>query len=137
MKSDHRIGSWVFGIIVGLIVATWSYQWVTSPQERTERKDQETAVLAARNLLAERLAISNPQIVDALAPNRKVGKVYIYPAADGWDVSGYYRRDDNDRWHAYLMTVTPDFQLASLKVKDKDPALLRQATSDALLDVTP
>lgn len=137
MTSDHRIGSWVFGIIIGLIVATWSYQWVTSPQERAERMQQEAAVLAARNLLAERLAMSNPQIVDALATNRKVGKVYIYPAADGWDVSGYYRRDDNDRWHPYLLSVTKDLQLASLKVKDEDPALLQQAASDPLLDVTP
>jgi hypothetical protein len=66
---------------VGLIVAFLSYRWLVDPQPREERQLQERVVLESRGLLHEIIAAGPLVIVDPLAPDRKVGKVYIYPAA--------------------------------------------------------
>ena len=75
--------------------------------------------MASRSLLQETLAIESLDIVDPLSPQRKVGKVYIYPENPGWAVSGHYRRDEDDRWHAYLIRLTEEFGLAEFEADDK------------------
>lgn len=130
MPARHRTGSIIFGLAVGLLVATLSYQWLTNPQNRQEREQQERAVMLSRSILAARLQLADPQIVDALARNRSVGKVYIYPVEAGWEVSGYYRRNDDDRWHPYLMSISRQDELIKLKVKDNDPQLQALASAD-------
>lgn len=135
MAMNHRVGSIVFGVIVGIVAAAWSYHWVTDPQKIAARQAEERAVLRARELLAERLSIDDLQLVDPLATDRKVGKVYIYPTNDGWEISGYYRRNDDDSWHAYLLSVSSGLQLRTLKVDDDDPALAALALADPELEV--
>ncbi len=129
-KGELRPGSIVFGILVGLIVAFLSYQWITDPGKREQRVQQELAVNATRAFLREKLVVTELDIVDPLAPDRKVGKVYVYPADDGWEVSGYYRRDDRDEWHAYLALLDVDRSLQLLRVQDDDAALKQRAASD-------
>lgn len=135
MRAKHRTGSIIFGLAVGSLVAILSYQWLTNPQNRQEREQQERVVLLSRSILAARLQLTDPQIVDALATNRRVGKVYIYPVAAGWEVSGYYRRDDSDRWHPYLLSISQQDELLKLKVKDKDPQLQVLARTDPLIEL--
>lgn len=134
-NKRHRIGSIVFGVVVGVAVAAWSYHWITDPKRLESREVEERAVLQSRQMLSERLSLPDLQVVDPLATDRKVGKVYVYPIGDGWDVSGYYRRNDDDRWHAYLLSMSSGFTLTSLKIDDDDPALVALAASDPLLDV--
>lgn len=83
---NHRIGRALFAAVVGLAVAVWSYQWVTDPSGREERAEQEQTVLAARENLATALQVDDLEIVDPLAPLRKVGKVYVFRVANGWEV---------------------------------------------------
>lgn len=135
MTFNHRFGSIVFGCIVGVAAAAWSYHWISDPQRLEARAAEERAVLSARELLRERLGIGDLQIVDPLATDRKVGKVYIYPSGDGWDVSGFYRRNDADHWHAYLLSMTSALSLRRLKIDDDDPALALLAESDPAVDV--
>lgn len=115
---NHRIGRAVFALVVGLTVAYLSYQWITNPDPRAQRLAEESAVLASRKLL--RAAVGDPdlQIVDPLAPDRKVGKGYIYADDPGWAVSGFYRRTEDAPWQAYLMLLTDEYELASLKTDD-------------------
>ncbi len=134
---NHRVGSIIFGLGVGLLVAAWSYQWIMAPDKRAQRVEEESVVVVSRSLLGERLGIEDLELVDPLAPNRKVGKVYIYPLARGWEVSGFYRRGEGDRWHAYMLTLSADLGLTGLKVKDTDPRLAQIAASDSLFDVAP
>lgn len=136
MTTNHRAGSIVFGLVVGVVAAVWSYQWITDPERHATRQAEERAVLRARELLSVQLSIDDLQIVDPLATNRKVGKVYVYPSSDGWEISGYYRRHDGDRWHAFLLSVSPALQLNALKVDDDDPALSALARSDPKLEVS-
>jgi hypothetical protein len=115
---NHNIGRLVFGLVVGVLVAVLSYRWIMNVGPPVERMQEETVVNASRSLLESTLAIGALQIVDPLAPDRVVGKAYIYPRDDNWEVSGFYRRDGNDLWHPYLVTLDADLTLVRLKVSD-------------------
>lgn len=133
----QRIGGIVFATAVGLIVTLFSYRWITDPQPREERQRQERAVLESRVLLQDVVASGPLEIVDPLAPDRKVGKVYIYPRSPGWEVSGYYRRSESDSWHPFLLRLDANFALSHLKISDQDPALIEQGAGDPRLEVVP
>jgi len=132
---NHRIGRIVFSLAVGLAIAAVSYRWITNPEPRVERAREETVVQVSRSLLSPIVASDELEIVDPLAPNRKVGKVYVYAEGPGWAVSGYYRRDEADRWHPYLMTLTRDLELLRLKVQDAE--LAGQAAANPVLEIRP
>ena len=131
---NHRFGRVLFALLVGLAVAVFSYQWITDPDPRGERAREEQVVKISRSLLAKIIESDSLEIVDPLAPNRKVGKVYVFAEAPGWAVSGYYRRSDLDRWHPYLMRLTESFDLHRLKVQDE--ALAERAAADSTLEIS-
>ncbi|HEX6260587.1 MAG TPA: hypothetical protein VFZ51_08015, partial [Woeseiaceae bacterium] len=70
------------------------------------------------------------RIVDPVSPDRKIGKSYIYPTDSGWEISGHYRRNDNDRWRPFLMALYLDHTLASLSVKDDSNSFTSTALQD-------
>ena len=132
---NHKIGRLIFGIGVGLLVAVFALKWVSDPAPRAERALQETVAVAARQILNETLGLDGLEMVDPVEPDRKVGKSYIFRRNDGWEVSGYYRRSDGDRWHPFLMVLDDSVALMSLKVQD--PELIDRAQSEALLEAIP
>ena len=132
---NHKIGRLIFGFGVGLLVAVFALKWVSDPAPRAERALQETVVIAARKILKETLGLDGTEMVDPVEPDRNVGKSYIYRRNDGWEVSGYYRRSDGDRWHPFLMVLDDSVALMSLKVQD--PELIDRAQSEALLEAIP
>ena len=132
---NHRIGRVVFGLAVGLMVAVFAYQWITNPQPRAARAEEERVVGVARTRLTEAVGADTLEIVDPLAPNRKVGKTYVYAEPPGWAVSGYYRRDAGDRWHPYLITLDESLEFVRLKVQDSQ--LEGRARSEPRLEVIP
>ena len=132
---NHRIGRTVFAVSVGLIVALLSYRWITNPAGRIEREQQIQVVEASRDRLRDVISGHTLEIVDTLAPNRKVGKAYIYPQGNNWTVSGFYRRDEADRWHPYLMLLNAELALVSLKVQDDEPQLLQDSASDPRIEI--
>lgn len=132
---NHRVARWVFALAVGMLAAVFSYQWITNPAPRAERQVQEAAVMASRRALRAALIMPGLEIVDPLSPDRKVGKVYVYPADDGWEVSGYYRRNADDAWHPYLVTLDAAYTLLGVKVQD--PAAIDTAAANELLEVLP
>jgi len=117
---NHRVGRVVFSLAVGIAVALFAFQWITNPEPRAARAQEEQVVLASRSLLELVLASDSLEIIDPLAPNRKVGKVYVYAEQPGWAVSGFYRRTENDGWHPYLLTMTESLELVLLKVQDDE-----------------
>lgn len=118
-----------------MIVAFMAFKWITNPEPRAERQLEETAVAASRQHLGATLASASVELVDPLSPDRKVGKTYVYRAGDGWEVSGYYRRDENDRWHPYLITLDASNAMTHLKVQD---SMLREsAAQNELLEIVP
>ncbi len=132
---SHRVGQYVFALLIGLVIAVTAYRWITDPGNREERALQVNVVEASRMRLRSAIGIESVEIADTLAPNRVAGKAYIYPGDDGWSVSGYYRRDKEDRWHPYLMSLSSDLTLVSLKLQDKDPALIEHVKSDSRIEI--
>ena len=116
---NHQIGRWVFALGVGVLVAFLSYRWITNPEPRIERQQQVEVVMVARESLVTATGIESAEIVDPLEPDRKVGKVYIYRAGDGWEVSGFYRRNEDDKWHPFLMVLDATPAMTNLKVQDQ------------------
>ena len=133
--TKKKVGRVIFTLLVGLAVATFSYRWITDPSGREERALQESVVEVSRQHLAAAIGNSQLEVVDPLSPNRKVGKVYVYPENDAWAVSGYYRRDDSDEWHPYLMSIDAALAMISLKAKDDHPSFLERAGTNPLLEV--
>ena len=37
-------------------------------------------------------------MIHPLNPDRDVGKSYIYPLDGDWQISGFYRRNQNEEW---------------------------------------
>lgn len=132
---NHRIARLVFGFGIGLLVAFLAYRWIIDPAPRIERAIQESAVVAARAHLERAVDAGSLEIVDPLAPDRIVGKTYVYRESGGWAVSGYYRRDEDDLWHPYLATLDKSQGLVHLKLSDK--ILLERTTTDPRLEVLP
>lgn len=135
---NHKVGRILFALIVGLSVAYLSYGWITNPEPRAERVLQENVVVTSRQILRSVIEAETLEIVDPLAPRRAIGKVYIYRQGGngGWAVSGYYRRDENDRWHPYLMTLTAERVLEYLKIQDQDRHLIERAENDLTFEVS-
>lgn len=131
---NHRIGRLVFGFSVGLLFAFLAYRWVADIAPRAERAEQERVVLASRAVLQSTLDIGALELVDPLSPDRVVGKAYVYPSGTGWEVSGFYRRNAQDFWHPYLLTL--DASLGLLHLKISDTALLHR-DGEAQLEVLP
>lgn len=132
---NHRVGRLVFGFGVGLLVAFLAFRWASNPAPRLERQLQESVVHSGRFFLQHTLAIGELEIVDPLTPDRKVGKTYVYRADGGWEVSGFYRRDESDLWHPFLVTLDGKQALVHLKVSDT--ALLDRQGENAALEILP
>lgn len=142
---NHKVMRMVVAVSVGIFLALFSYQKITDQEPGSVRAQEEAAVLAGRAILREFVASqAEIEIIDPLAPSRVIGKVYIYPADPGWELSGFYRRkrprsgaEPNDRWHPYLMLLDADLALLSLAVKDGDSQLGAMAASDPRFSVDP
>lgn len=130
---NHRIGRSLFALFVGLAAAVFAFQWITNPGPRAERILEERVVQTSRSLIVEKIGVEALEFVDPIAPNRKVGKVYVYAESPGWAVSGFYRRGAGDRWHAYLITMTRDKTL--MRLKAQDPELAEVAIDDPALEI--
>jgi len=115
---NHRVGRLVFGFAVGLMVASFSYRWIADNGPSPRRQQEDAAILESRNLLENTLNIGQLVIVDPTSPDRKVGKAYVFPVGNGWEVSGYYRRNENDLWHPYLVSMDAALALRHLKISD-------------------
>jgi hypothetical protein len=135
---NHKVISIVISIVVGIVAALYAYDRATDPLPRLQREREEVVVIRAREILKAYVApVSDLEVVDSVQPDRKVGKVYIAPIDGGWEVSGHYRRNVEDRWHPWLMSVDTSMQLQMLRLRDSDPDLGRLASTDPKFDVAP
>ena len=141
MSVNHKVIRMIVALAIGVFLAFFSYQRITDQEPGQERALEEAAVLAGREILQSFVAVdAEIEIVDPLAPSRVIGKVYIYPAEGGWQLSGYYRRkgrNSGEKWHPYLMSLDEGLALLKLSVKDKNEQLKASAASDPRFSVDP
>jgi hypothetical protein len=131
---QHQIARIVFALAVGLLIAFLSYRWVTITAPKGAREAEERVVETSRALLQTTLGIGELELVDPLSPDRVVGKAFVYPLSDGWEVSGFYRRGPRDLWHPYLVTLDTSLSLQHLKISD---TALLQRNGEDILEVLP
>lgn len=137
-KVNHRYMQWIVAVGVGLILAFYAFERSTDPEPTRRKAFEESLVMHAREILTGYVLPGGElQLVDPLAPDRKVGKVYVWPNEAGWQVSGHYRRDATDRWHPYLLQLDEDSQFVSLSVRDTDARLLALAERDERFSAVP
>ncbi|MEE8221739.1 MAG: hypothetical protein V3R21_08260 [Woeseiaceae bacterium] len=135
---SHKVVRPLVAVTVGLVLALYSYQRITDPEPGLQRAIEEAIVMVARDILQSYVSPGNLiEIVDAVSPASKVGKSYVYPTDDGWELSGHYRRDENDRWHPYLMVLNGDAGLKSLAVQDGNDRLIGMSAQDPKFSALP
>ncbi len=135
---NHKVIKPLVAAGVGLVLALYSYQRIIDPEPGLQKVREEGIVMVARDILQSYVSPRNGiEIVDALSPASKVGKSYIYPTDDGWELSGHYRRDENDRWHPYLMALNADAGLKSLAVQDGNDRLIGMSAQDPKFSAVP
>ena len=134
----HRIVQWVVALAVGVFLALVAYQRATDPEPAAVKAFEEQLVTESRLHLTDIVLPGGTlQIVDPLAPDRLIGKTYVWPNEAGWQVSGHYRRDPGDTWHPYLMQFDANRNLLSVGLKDSDAALAQRAAEDKRIKITP
>jgi hypothetical protein len=135
--QHHRIIRLVVAFTVGIVLALYSFERISDPEPALQRAREEAVVISARDILKSYVrADAEIEIVDPLARNRVAGKVYIYPTENGWEVSGYYRRNESDRWHPFLMSLSENVELVSLSVRDADEKLAAAVDYDPKFSVS-
>lgn len=135
---NHKVVRPLVALFLGVILALYAYQRVTDPAPGLLRAREEAVVMSARDILQSYIAPGETlEIVDPVAANRKVGKVYIYPDGEGWEVSGYYRRDEGDPWHPYLMSLNAEAELESLAVRDANDRVISMSAQDSKFSAVP
>ncbi len=135
--QPHRIIRPVIAFSVGIVLALYAFERISDPEPARQRAREEAVVISAREILKSYVpADGEIEIADPLAPNRVAGKVYIYPTDNGWEVSGYYRRSESDRWHPFLISLNANIDLVSLSVRDADEKLGAAADDDPRFSVS-
>ncbi len=135
--QPHRIIRPVIAYSVGIVLALYVFERISDPEPARQRAWEEAVVISAREILKSYVpADGEIEIADPLATNRVAGKVYIYPTDDGWEVSGYYRRNESDRWHPFLISLNAHIDLVSLSVRDADDSLGAAASVDPKFSVS-
>ena len=135
---SHNIVRPLLAVSIGLLLAFYAYQRISDPEPGRQRAVEVGVVMSARDILQSYVAPgAKIDVVDPLSPDSKVGKVFISPTADGWELAGHYRRDESDLWHPYLMTLDGQAGLTSLAVRDGNDRLLGMSAQDPKFSAVP
>ena len=136
--KHHRYLKWIFAFVVGFGLAFWAFDRATDPEPTRQKALQIAIVEEARIVLTSYVwPDGRLEYVDPIRPDRVVGKTYIWPDGDNWDISGYYRRDEDDDWHPFLMKLDPELRLISLAVKDTNERLIGLSSQDEKFSAVP
>jgi len=135
MTVRHRILRLIVAFLFGIVAAYGSFQWITDNDRSARRLQEEAIVVASRDILRAYIG-EDIETSDALERVRAAGKVYLFPTETGWELSGHYRRDGEQEWHAYLMALDGNVRLVRLSVQDGDPELAELAVTDPKLSTS-
>ena len=118
MNKKYTLGQIIFALTVGFLAATSVYFSSTSPDITIVREREEAVIQQSEKLFITILQMPNTtQIIHPLNPDRDVGKSYVYPLDGGWQISGFYRRNQNEEWRAWLINLDKSLKLIDLRVQ--------------------
>ena len=67
--------------------------------------------------------------------DKDVGKTYISPKGEEWQVSGYYRRNASDEWHPWLMSLDKDKSLTGLSMQDSSNLFSKEVLENSMITI--
>ena len=118
MNKKYTLGQIIFALTVGFLASTSVYFSSTSPDITIVREREEAVIQQSEKLFITILQMPNTtQIIHPLNPDRDVGKSYVYPLDGGWQISGFYRRNQNEEWRAWLINLDKSLKLIDLRVQ--------------------
>ena len=118
VKVKYTINQKVFAVIIGLTISYYAYKWVVDPAPRLQRQAEERIVSHARKSVFQLLELTEQtKVIDPLNPNKKVGKTYLAPNDNGWQVSGYLRRDEAEPWYPWLISLDNNLDIVELRIQ--------------------
>jgi hypothetical protein len=119
MMHNYSLKQIIFAISVGGFLAYFVYQSTVKPPHLMTRQNEEHIIQKATLQIRDMLFLPyESEIIDPINTDRDVGKTYIYPAGKTWQVSGFYRRNYNDSWHPWLITLDEEGVMINLSIKD-------------------
>jgi hypothetical protein len=130
----HKFLRIIIFSILFIAVLTYTYRNVYEPISANQRDDEIQIIHITRSIIKNYIDISpDIEIIDPLNPNRKIGKSYIFPSDNGWEISGYYKKTDYDNWHPWLISLNSVNELVSIAVKDDNPRINKKSIEDPFL----
>ena len=119
IMKEYTIKQIIFALTIGFVLSWFVYQSTIKPPYQAQRKLEEQIVTKANFLLIEKLGLpADIEVIDPVNADKDVGKTYISPENKKWQVSGYYRRNELDEWHPWLMNLDESYNLTGLSVQD-------------------
>lgn len=121
-------------LMLSIAALTYTYRNVYEPISVNQRGGEIQIIHITRSIIKSYIDISSDiKIIDPLNPNRKIGKSYIFPSDNGWEISGYYKKTDHDNWHPWLISLNSANELVSITVKDDSPRIKKKSIEDPFL----
>ena len=130
----HKFLKIIIFLILFIAALTYTYRNVYEPISVNQRGDEIQIIHITRSIIKSYIDISpDIEIIDPLNPNRKIGKSYIFPSDNGWEISGYYKKTDYDNWHPWLISLNSVNELVSITVKDDNLRINKKSIEDPFL----
>ena len=130
----HKFLKIIIFLILFIAALIYTYKNVYEPISVNQRGDEIQIIHITRSIIKSYIDISpDIEIIDPLNPNRKIGKSYIFPSDNGWEISGYYKKTDYDNWHPWLISLNSVNELVSITVKDDNLRINKKSIEDPFL----
>ena len=134
--KKYTINQIIFATITGLALSWLVYQSTVQPPYEAQRQIEEGIVKKANEILIKSLMLpSNLEIIDPVNVDKDVGKTYISPKGEEWQVSGYYRRNASDEWHPWLMNLDKDKSLTGLSIQDSSNLFSKEVLENSMITI--
>ena len=118
MNKKYTLGQIIFALTVGSLAASVVYFSSISPDISIQRENEEAVIKKSEKLFMTLLQMpSTTQMIHPLNPDRDVGKSYIYPLDGDWQISGFYRRSQNEEWRGWLINLDESLDLIEIRVQ--------------------
>ena len=136
MMKEYTVKQVIFALITGFGLSWLVYQSSVQPPYETQRQTEEVIINKANVLLIKSLNLPlGLEVIDPIKPDKDVGKTYISPNGREWQVSGYYRRNELDEWHPWLINLDENHKLIRLSVQDDIHLFSEEILENSLITI--
>ena len=134
--KEYTVKQVIFALITGFGLSWLVYQSSVQLPYEVQRQTEEEIINKANVLLIKSLNLPlGLEVIDPIKPDKDVGKTYISPNEREWQVSGYYRRNELDEWHPWLINLDENHKLIRLSVQDDIHLFSEEILENSLITI--